>query len=63
MSTGTWTHAYPIALDEARELGLAVNTNLPDQVLERMTLYPQPVHTQAGGVEYLTIPWQKQASA
>jgi ClpP class serine protease len=63
LSTGTWTHDYPIAPEEARELGLAVNTNIPDQVLELMTLYPQPVHTQAGGVEYLPIPRQKQASA
>jgi ClpP class serine protease len=63
LSTGTWTHDYPIAPEEARELGLAVNTNIPDQVLELMTLYPQPVHTQGGGVEYLPIPRQKPASA
>jgi hypothetical protein len=45
LSTGTWTHDYPIAPEEARKLGLAVNTIIPDQVLELMTLYPQPVHT------------------
>jgi ClpP class serine protease len=63
LSAGTWTHDYPIAPDEARELGLAVSTDIPGQVLELMTLYPQPVHAQSGGVEYLPIPRQKQASA
>jgi ClpP class serine protease len=56
LSTGTWTHDYPIAPEEARKLGLAVNTIIPDQVLELMTLYPQPVHTQAGGVGCSPIP-------
>lgn len=63
LSTGNWTHDYPIAPEEARELGLAVSTDIPDQVLELMMLYPQPVRAQSGGVEYLPIPRQKQASA
>jgi hypothetical protein len=29
-------------------------------VLELMALYPQPVHTQQGGVEYLPFPRQKE---
>jgi len=28
-------------------------------VLELMALYPQPVHTQQAGVEYLPVPRQK----
>ena len=60
LSTGTWTHDYPIAAEEARELGLPVSTAIPDRVLELMALYPQPVHTQQGGVEYLPFPRQKE---
>jgi ClpP class serine protease len=60
LTTGTWTHDYPIAPDEARTLGLPVSTNIPATVLELMTLYPQPVHAQSGGVEYLPVPRQKQ---
>src|ERR1700726_4047982 len=60
LSAGTWTHDYPIAAEEARELGLPVSTEMPDRVLELMALYPQPVHTQPGGVEYLPIPRQKE---
>jgi ClpP class serine protease len=62
LSTGTWTHDYPITPDEARELGLPISTEMPDRVLELMALYPQPVRSQGGGVEYLPIPRQKDPS-
>lgn len=59
LATGTWTHDYPISADEAREMGLPVSTEMPDEVLELMTLYPQPVKRQGGGVEYLPIPRER----
>jgi ClpP class serine protease len=62
LSTGIWTHDYPITPEEARELGLPVSTEMPDRVLEMMALYPQPVRTQSGGVEYLPVPRQKDPS-
>jgi hypothetical protein len=35
---------------------------MPNDVLELMKLYPQPVRAQGGGgVEYLPIPRQKEA--
>jgi ClpP class serine protease len=63
LSTGTWTHDYPLFATAAKELGLPVSTNMPDQVLELMQLYPQPTRAQsgAGGVEYLPVPRQKEA--
>lgn len=61
LSTGTWTHDFPLFAATAKELGLPVNTEIPDDVLELMKLYPQPVHAQGGGVEYLPIPRQKEA--
>ena len=64
LSTGTWTHDYPIWASTAQELGLKVSTDMPDAVLELMKLYPQPVRTQGGGgVEYLPVPRQKEANA
>ena len=60
LTTGTWTHDYPILPEEARALGLTVSTDMPDTVLAMMALYPQPVHSQQGGVEYLPIPRQKR---
>ena len=62
LSTGTWTHDYPIFAEEAKELGLAVTTEMPGEVLELMTLYPQPVRSQAGGVEYLPVPRQREGA-
>jgi ClpP class serine protease len=62
LSTGTWTHDYPISAEEAKRLGLPVSTEIPNEVLELMTLYPQPVRSQAaGGVEYLPTPRQREA--
>jgi ClpP class serine protease len=56
LATGTWTHDYPISAEEARSLGLPVSTNMPNEVLQLMALYPQPVQRQGGGVEYLPVP-------
>ena len=56
LATGTWTHDYPISAGEARSLGLPVNTDMPPEVLQLMTLYAQPVRRQGSGVEYLPIP-------
>lgn len=52
LSSGTWTHDYPIGAAEAAGMGLPVSLAMPDDVLELMTLYPQPVRQQRG-VEYL----------
>src|ERR1700731_139300 len=60
LGTGTWTPDYPISPEEARELGLPISTEMPDHVLELMALYPQPVHAQTAGVEYLPVPRPKQ---
>jgi ClpP class serine protease len=61
LATGTWTHDYPIWARTAKELGLPVRTDMPNEVLELMSLYPQPVRTQSGGgVEYLPFPRQKE---
>lgn len=63
LATGTWTHDYPLFAAIAKELGLPVNTDIPNGVLDLMKLYPQPVRAQSGGggVEYLPIPRQKEA--
>jgi len=57
LSSGLWTHDYPILAEEAKLLGLPVNTRMPDEILQLMTLYPQPVKHQRG-VEYIPIPRQ-----
>jgi ClpP class serine protease len=63
LSSGTWTHDYPLFAAVAKDLGLPVNTNIPNDVLDLMKLYPQPMRAQSGGggVEYLPVPRQKEA--
>lgn len=60
LSKGQWTHDYPITADEAASLGLPVSTDLPDEVAELMTLYPQPVRTTPS-VEYVPAPPRREA--
>jgi ClpP class serine protease len=55
LSSGQWTHDYPITVTEAREMGLNVTTDMPEEVFELMALYPQPVRTNPT-VEYLPVP-------
>ncbi len=55
LSEGTWTHDHPITYDDARALGLHVNGEMPKEVYQIMTLFPQPVRQQPS-VEYIPLP-------
>jgi ClpP class serine protease len=56
LSEGRWTHDFPITPDYARELGLPVTTDLPDEVRQLMRLYPQP-RGRRPSVEYIPLPY------
>jgi ClpP class serine protease len=53
---GRWTHDYPITVDEARELGLPVTTEVPPEVYQFMKLFPQP-GARRPSVEYVPVPY------
>ncbi|WP_456325836.1 SDH family Clp fold serine proteinase [Desulfonauticus submarinus] len=55
LSEGRWTHDYAITFEEAQKLGLKVNNNMPQEILQLLSLYPQPVK-KVPSVEYLPIP-------
>ena len=56
LTSGLWTHDYPIWASTAKSLGLSISTDMPDDVFQLMKLYPQPVRMQSGGgVEYLPV--------
>jgi ClpP class serine protease len=57
MTSGTWTHDYPITCERARELGLRVSGEMPEDILRLMHLYPQPVRRQPS-VEYVPVPYR-----
>ena len=53
LAGGHWTHDYALTASEARALGLPVSVGMPPEVMELMSLYPQPI--QQSGVEFLPI--------
>jgi ClpP class serine protease len=56
LSSGIWTHDYPITVSEARDLGLPVSTDMPQEVYEMMQLYPQTAQRRPS-VEYMPVPY------
>ena len=61
LSTWKWTHDYPISYDELKQMGLAVNNDIPDMIYELMELYPQPVQRMPS-VQYIPFPYEKKDS-
>ncbi|HEY4818589.1 MAG TPA: ATP-dependent Clp protease proteolytic subunit [Candidatus Acidoferrum sp.] len=55
LSEGTWTHDHPITFERAKSFGLPVRIDMPADILDLMSLYPQPVRHQPA-VEYLPEP-------
>lgn len=57
LTTGQWTHDYPISPEKAIEMGLNVSTDLPREVYELMDLYPQAAQRRPS-VEYIPTPYR-----
>jgi len=57
LSEGRWTHDYPITVEEGRELGLPINTEMPELVYKLMTLYRQPGQRRPS-VQYIPVPYR-----
>jgi ClpP class serine protease len=62
LTSGKWTHDYPLAIEQLTALGLPVKTDLPLEVYELMDLYPQ-VGRQRPSVQYVPIPYREPAEA
>ncbi len=60
LSSGVWTHDYPITVNEARELGLRVSTDMPAEIYRLMALYPQTAQRRPS-VEYIPSPRSREA--
>jgi len=59
LTTGIWTHDYPISVSEAKELGLNVSTDMPREVYQLMALYPQPGQRRPS-VQYIPVPYDSR---
>ena len=60
LASGVWTHDYPITVEQAKELELNVNTNMPEEVYQLMALYPQSNQVRPS-VEYIPVPKTKES--
>jgi ClpP class serine protease len=61
LTSGQWTHDYPLTIDQLTELGLPVKTELPLEVYDLMDLYPQ-VGRQRPSVQYVPMPYHEPAA-
>jgi ClpP class serine protease len=59
LSSGTWTHDYPLTAREARGLGLPISTEMPAEIIRLMTLYPQTAQRRPS-VEYIPSPRSRE---
>ena len=57
LSTGKWTHDYPLTVDKLRDLGISINTQVPSKVYNLFDLYKQPV-SQRPSVQYIPVPYK-----
>jgi len=57
LSTGKYTHDYPVTVEHLQALGLKVSTDVPEEVYALMDLYPQPAGTPS--VQYIPVPYQR----
>jgi ClpP class serine protease len=55
LSTGIWTHDYPLMAPELEQLGLPVKVGVPPEERALLELYPQPRGRQSA-VEYIPSP-------
>ncbi len=60
LSSGQWTHDFPLTVEMLRELGLPVATNIPVEVFELMELYPQ-LGRQRPSVQFVPMPYRDPA--
>jgi ClpP class serine protease len=56
LSSGTWTHDYPIKVEQAQELGLPVSTDMPVEIYKLMAMFPQS-RQRRPSVEYIPVPY------
>lgn len=58
LTSGQWTHDYPLTAEKLKALGLDVTTGLPTEVYSLMDLYPQ-VGIRRPSVQYIPIPYER----
>jgi ClpP class serine protease len=59
LTSGQWTHDYPLTFEALAEIGLPVSKELPVEAFHLMDLYPQ-LGRQRPSVQYVPVPYHEQ---
>jgi len=62
LTKGSWTHDYAITFDEARELGFPVSEDMPDEIYQFMSYFPQAKRSEPS-VQYFPVPYRREVPA
>jgi ClpP class serine protease len=58
LTSGQWTHDYPLTCEELSKLGLPpICADMPNEIYRLMDLYPQPAQNRPS-VQYVPVPYQ-----
>jgi ClpP class serine protease len=58
LTSGQWTHDYPLTFETLAQIGLPVSRELPTEAFALMDLYPQ-VGRQRPSVQYVPLPYRE----
>jgi ClpP class serine protease len=56
LTSGEWTHDYPITCEKGKELGLPISCDMPMEVLQLMDFFPQ-AKGRRPSVQYIPLPY------
>ena len=59
LAIGKFTHDYPLTTEYLKDLGLPINTDVPEEVYALMELYEQPIGAQPPSVQYIPVPYKQ----
>ncbi len=59
LTSGNWTHDYPLTPDQLSKIGLRVKVGIPEEVYQLMELYPQPPQRRPS-VQYIPVPYRRE---
>jgi ClpP class serine protease len=58
LTSGKWTHDYPLTYETLAQIGLPVAQGMPVEVFDLMTLYPQ-LGNQRPSVQFVPLPYRE----
>jgi len=60
LTSGRWTHDYPLTFEEIRTMGLPASTQMPEEVYQFINLFPQ-ASPRRPSVQYIPLPYRGQS--